>query len=33
MHTGQKTTRKKDKFDDEKFIKITPKQIISTHTR
>ena len=33
MHTGQKTTRKKDKFDGEKFIKITPKQIISTHTR
>ena len=33
MHTGQKTTRKKDKFDDEKFIKIIPKQIISTHTR
>ena len=33
MHTGQKVTRKKDKFDDEKFIKITPKQIISTHTR
>ena len=33
MHTGQKTTRKKDKFDDEKFIKITTKQIISTHTR
>ena len=31
--TGQKVTRKKDKFDDEKFIKITPKQIISTHTR
>ena len=33
MHTGQKVKRKKDKFDDEKFIKITPKQIISTHTR
>ena len=33
MHTGQKTTRKKDKFDDEKFIKLTPKQIISTLTR
>ena len=33
MHTGQKVTRKKDKFDNEKFIKITPKQIISTHTR
>ena len=33
MHTGQKTTRKKDKFDDEKFIKIAPKQIISTYTR
>ena len=33
MHTGQKVTRKKDKFEDEKFIKITPKQITSTHTR
>ena len=33
MHTGQKVTRKKDNFDDEKFIKLTPKQIISTHTR
>ena len=33
MHTGQKVTRNKDKLDDEKFIKITPKQIISTHTR
>ena len=33
MHTRQKVTRKKDKFDDEKFIKITPKQIISRHTR
>ena len=29
MHTGQKVTRKKDKFDDEKFIKIKPKQITS----
>ena len=26
MHTGQKVTRKKDTFDDEKFIKITPKK-------
>ena len=33
MHTGQKVTRKKDKFDDEKFIKITPKEITSTLTR
>ena len=33
MHRGKKVTRKKDIFDDEKFIKITPKQIISTHTR
>ena len=33
MHTGQKVTREKDNIDDEKFIKITPKQIISTHTR
>ena len=32
MHTGQKVTRKKDKFD-EKFIKIRPKQITSEHTR
>ena len=33
MHTGQKVTRKKDKFDDEKFIRIKPEQIISEHTR
>ena len=33
MHTGQKVTRKKDKFDDKKFIKITPKEITSTLTR
>ena len=33
MHTGQKVTRKKNKFDDEKFINIKPKQIISEHTR
>ena len=33
MHTRQKVTKKKDKFDDEKFIKITPKQITSTLTR
>ena len=33
MHTGQKVTRKKDKFDIEKFIKIKPKQKISEHTR
>ena len=29
MHTGQKVTRKEDKFDDEKFIKIKQKQIMS----
>ena len=29
MHTGQKVTKKKNKFDDEKFIKIKPKKIIS----
>ena len=28
MHTGHKVTRKKDKIDDEKFIKTKPKQII-----
>ena len=33
MHTGQKVTKKKDKFDDEKFIKIKPKQIMSEQTR
>ena len=33
MHTGQKVTRKKDKFDDEKFKKIKPKKIISGQTR
>ena len=33
MHTGQKVAKKKDKFDDEKFIKIKPKQIISEQTR
>ena len=33
MHTGQKVTKKKDKLDDEKFIKIKPKQIISEQTR
>ena len=33
MHTGQKVTRKKEKFDDKNFIKIRPKQIISEHTR
>ena len=33
MHTGQKVTKKKDKFDDEKFIKIKPEQIISEQTR
>ena len=33
MHTGQKVTKKKDKFDDEKFIKNKPKQIISEQTQ
>ena len=33
MHTGQKVTRKKDKFDDKKFIRIKPEQIISERTR
>ena len=33
MHTGQKVTKKKDKIDDEKFIKFKPKQIISEQTR
>ena len=33
MHTGQKVTRKKDKFDDKKRIKIKAKQIISEQTR
>ena len=33
MHTGQKVTRNKDKFDDEKFIRIKPEQIISERTR
>ena len=33
MHTGQKVTKKKDKFDDEKFIKIKSKQIISEQKR
>ena len=33
MHTGQKVTKKKDKFDDKKFIKIKPEQIISERTR
>ena len=33
MRTGQKVTRKKDKFDDEKFIRIKPEQITSERTR
>ena len=33
MHTGQKVTRKKDKFDDKKFIRIKPEQIKSERTR
>ena len=33
MHTGQKVTRKKEKFEEEKLIRIKPKQITSHHTR
>ena len=33
MHTGQKVPRKKDKFEEEKFIRIKPKQITSVTTR
>ena len=33
MHTGQKVTGKEDKFENEKFIKIKPKQIMSQYTR
>ena len=33
MNTTKKITRKKDKFEEEKFIKITPKSITSGHTR
>ena len=31
--TGRKVTRKKDKFEEEKCIKIKPKQVTSEHTR
>ena len=33
MNTGKRITRKKDKFEEEKFIKIKPKSITSDHTR
>ena len=33
MHTGQKVTIWKDKFGDEKFIRIKPEQIISERSR
>ena len=33
MNLGKNITRKKDEFKEEKFIKITPKSIISGHTR
>ena len=33
MNTGKKVTRKTDKFEEEKFIKTTPKSITSGHTR
>ena len=32
MHTGQKVTRKEDKFENEKFIKIKPKKIMTQYT-
>ena len=33
MNTGKRITRNKDKFEEEKFIKIKPKSITSDHTR
>ena len=33
MHRGQKVTSKKDKFEEEKFIRIKPQQITTKHTR
>ena len=33
MHTGQKVTRKKEKIEEEKFIRIKPKQKTSQRTR
>ena len=33
MHTGQTVTRKKEKFEKEKFIRIKTKQITSQKTR
>ena len=33
MNAGKKITRKKDKFEEEKFIKKSPKSITSGHTR
>ena len=33
IHTGQKVTRRKEKFEEEKFIRIKPKQITSQKTR
>ena len=33
MNTGKEITKKKDKFEDEKFIKIIPKSITAHHTR
>ena len=33
MHTGQKINRKKDKYEEEKFIKIKPMSITSEHTQ
>ena len=33
INTGKKITRKKDKFEEVKYIKITPKSITCAHTR
>ena len=33
MKRGKKITKKKDNFEDEKFIKIKPKSITADHTR
>ena len=33
MNTGKKITRKKDKFEEEQFMKIIPKTITPGHTR
>ena len=33
LNTGNEITKQKDKFENEKVIKIKPKSIISDHTR